>query len=134
MALAVIAAGSVAVFGVGCGGGDDTDTTGTPTDQTTMPATDTTAVTDTGATDTGATDTAEAEGDVAAGKTFFEGACQACHPAGGNEVGAGPKLSGLGRTADQIKTQIEKPSGTMSPNLATGEDLENVTAFVLSIQ
>lgn len=135
VALAIAAVGSVAAFGaIGCGGdGDDTGTT-PPATETTVQTTDTGAVTDTGATDTGATDTEAAEGDVAAGKTFFEGACQACHPAGGNEVGAGPKLAGIGWSADQIKNQIEKPVGTMPPNLASGEDLDNVVAYVVSLQ
>lgn len=83
------------------------------------------------------TDTAAAggaEGDVAAGKTFFEGTCQGCHMADGSQAGAGPKLAGAGLTADAIQKQIETPAGTMPPGLATGDDLKNVVAFVLSIQ
>jgi mono/diheme cytochrome c family protein len=71
---------------------------------------------------------------VAAGKTFFEGTCQACHTAGGTQAGVGPKLTGLGLTADRITNQIVNGGGAMPPGLASGTDLENVTKFVLSLQ
>jgi mono/diheme cytochrome c family protein len=71
---------------------------------------------------------------IAAGKTFFEGTCQGCHAAGGTQAGAGPVLAGRGLTEDAIKTQIQTPRGVMPANLASGQDLESVTKFVLSIQ
>lgn len=123
MTLAVVAVGSVAALGAGCGGGgSDTGATpsSTPTAQTTIPA------------DTGSS--TAAAGDAAAGKTFFEGTCQGCHTAGGTEAGAGPKLAGMGLTADAIKKQIQTPRGAMPPNLASGADLDNVIAYVESIQ
>jgi mono/diheme cytochrome c family protein len=90
-----------------------------------------------GATTTGTTTDDSGGGgsdDTAAGKTFFEGACQGCHMAGGTQAGAGPVLAGKGLTKDQIETQITNGSGAMPPGLASGTDLENVTNFVLSLQ
>jgi mono/diheme cytochrome c family protein len=71
---------------------------------------------------------------IAAGKTFFEGTCQGCHAAGGTQAAVGPKLAGAGLTENGIKNQIINGGGLMPPNLATGDDLENVTKFVLSLQ
>lgn len=71
---------------------------------------------------------------IAAGKTFYETTCQGCHPAGGTQAGAGPVLAGKGLTADAITTQITTPAGTMPAGLASGADLENVTAFLQSLQ
>lgn len=71
---------------------------------------------------------------IAAGKTFFEGACQTCHPAGGTQQGVGPILAGKGLSGDRISSQIVNGGGAMPPGLASGTDLENVTKFVLSLQ
>ncbi len=75
-------------------------------------------------------------GDAAAGKTYFEGgSCQGCHPAGGTQAGVGPDLTASKMTADQLKTQIEKGGGAMPPQAqVTGDDLENVVAYILSIR
>ena len=48
--------------------------------------------------------------------------------------GVGPKLAGLGLTADRVKTQVENGGATMPAGLVSGDDLDNVTAYVLSIQ
>ncbi len=122
---------TLALIGAGCGGSDPKQAQ-TPTNAPTV-SNSTAPTATTGATTEGGGST-EAKGDAAAGKTFFEGTCQACHPAGGTEAGAGPKLQGAGLTADAITTQIKTPKGTMPPNLASGADLENVTAYVLSLK
>lgn len=74
------------------------------------------------------------EGDAAAGKTFFAATCTSCHLQDGNAAGVGPKLSGLGLTADRIRSQVENGGGGMPAGLASGTDLDNVVAYVLSIQ
>lgn len=74
------------------------------------------------------------EGDIAAGKTAYEGACQSCHPAGGTEAGVGPVLADRGLAADAIRNQIINGGGAMPANLVEGADLDNVTAFVASLQ
>lgn len=73
-------------------------------------------------------------GDAAAGETIFASSCGGCHTNGGQEAGVGPKLAGLGRTADAIETQIKNGGGAMPGGLVSGDDLENVVAYVVSIQ
>ena len=97
----------------GGGGGTPTTTTATPSSPT-----------------TGGGDAAS----IAAGKTFFATSCEACHTSGGTAAGAGPVLAKKGLTATAIQKQIQTPANAMSPNLAAGADLQNVTNFVLSLQ
>lgn len=75
-----------------------------------------------------------AEGDAAAGKTFFAATCTSCHLQDGMQAGVGPKLSGLGLAADRIRDQVVNGGGAMPAGLASGTDLDNVVAYVLSIQ
>lgn len=143
---------SVAVLGgiaAGCSDSDSSEAS-TPAAATTAPNTavqtdsegstvaETTPPAETEATDTEATETEgggeEASGDATAGKATFEGVCQGCHANGGNDAGVGPKLAGLGRTEDVIKTTIQNGKGVMPPGLVSGDDLDNVAAYVLSIQ
>ena len=71
---------------------------------------------------------------IAAGKTFFEATCQGCHTAGGTQAGIGPVLAGKGLTDGRISGQIVNGGGAMPAGLASGDDLKNVTKFVLSLQ
>jgi mono/diheme cytochrome c family protein len=130
LGLVIALVSALAAFGAGCGDDDESstpDTTSTPAQTTSTP----TATTPTATTPTETTDDS---GDVAAGQTFFEGSCQGCHTAGGTQAGAGPVLAGQGLTEEAITNQIVNGGGGMPPGLASGDDLENVTAFVLSIQ
>lgn len=74
------------------------------------------------------------EGDATVGKTAFDATCQGCHPAGGTQAGAGPVLADRGLTSDAIRAQITNPVGTMPANLVSGQELDNVVAFVSSLQ
>ncbi len=122
----VIAVGALiaATVPAACGGGDEPPavsppvsvTSTTPTIQTTTVRTDTVA------------------GDADAGRTIFEQSCQTCHPAGGAEAGAGPKLAEAGFTADQIRRQIVSPRQSMPPNLVGGTELDDVTAYLVGLQ
>ncbi len=76
----------------------------------------------------------EATGDVAAGQEVFTQRCQSCHLNGGQEAGVGPMLAGAGLDAQTIENQVVNGGGAMPPGLATGADLENVVAYVVSIQ
>lgn len=87
-----------------------------------------------GAESPGGEATEEVDPAVAAGQTVFESTCQGCHANLGQDAGVGPKLAGGGRAEDLIRTTVEKGRSIMPPGLATGEDLDNVVAFVLSIQ
>jgi len=142
---AMVVAGLLGVL-AGCGGDDDSGAAETTTEApattappatTAAPATTeeaTTAATTEKAT-TAATTEAEPVGDVEDGQEFFAQTCTSCHLDNGMAAGGvGPKLAGLGWTEQQIRNQIVNGGATMPPGLAQGEDLDNVTAYVLSIQ
>ena len=129
VAAALLGAALISI-GAGCGGSDPKEAE-TPANAPT--------VTNGAATTGGGTETSgggKTAGDAAAGTTYFEGgSCQGCHPAGGTQAGVGPDLTASKMTADQLKTQIEKGGGAMPPQAqVTGDDLENVVAYILSIR
>jgi cytochrome c551 len=77
----------------------------------------------------------EPAGDVEAGLAVFQASCTGCHLADGTEAGGvGPKLAGLGLTEQRIHDQVVNGGGAMPAGLVSGEDLDNVVAYVLSIQ
>lgn len=151
IAAAVLSSAGLIALGAGCGGGDTAAVT--PADATTVantaPQTDSQGKTipapsadggssDGGAAGGGAADggaaAGGASGDVAAGKTAFEANCQGCHPAGGTQAGVGPQLSGSKLDAAQVKMQIMNGKGAMPGGLVSGADLDNVVAYVMSIE
>lgn len=151
IAAAVLTSAGLIALGAGCGGGDTAAVT--PADATTIensaPQTDSQGKTipapgadsgSGGAMETTAADgggdaaAGGAAGDVAAGKTAFEAACQGCHPAGGTQAGAGPQLTGTMLDAAAIKNQIVNGKGAMPGGLVSGADLDNVVAYVESIK
>ena len=74
-------------------------------------------------------------GDAAAGETFFAATCTGCHVNNGMDAGGvGPQLAGQGLDEALVRTTVENGRGAMPPGLASGEDLDNVVAYVLSIQ
>jgi mono/diheme cytochrome c family protein len=76
-----------------------------------------------------------AKGDAAAGKTVFAASCTACHMQDGMAAGGiGPKLAGSGFDAETIRHQVEVGGGPMPGGLVSGKDLDDVVAYVLSIQ
>ena len=111
---------ALAAFGAGCGGDDDTTAPAGSTAAST-PSTSTPAPTG-------------GSGDVANGKTLFEGKCQGCHANLGTEAAAGPVLAGGGRTDERIRNQVVNGGGIMPAGLYSGTELDDVVAFVLSIQ
>lgn len=77
----------------------------------------------------------EPAGDAAAGETFFASTCTGCHLNNGMDAGGvGPQLAGRGVTDAQVRDIVENGRGAMPPGLASGEDLDNVVAYVVSIQ
>ena len=46
----------------------------------------------------------------------------------------GPKLAGLGADAESIRNQVINGGGAMPGGLVSGADLDNVVAYVVSIQ
>lgn len=121
-ALAIAIVSAVALVGAGCGDDDEPSTGGTTPAATTPAAT------------TPSDTTAAAAGDATAGKAVFDTKCQGCHGAGGVDGPSGPPLAGKGLTADAVKNQVTNPRGQMPAGLATGADLDNVAAYVVSLQ
>jgi mono/diheme cytochrome c family protein len=77
----------------------------------------------------------EASGDATAGLAVFESTCTSCHLNNGQDAGGiGPQLAGAGLDAQTIENQVVNGGGAMPAGLATGADLENVVAYVVSIQ
>lgn len=76
----------------------------------------------------------EGGGDVDAGLQVFQQNCSTCHAQDGNAAGVGPQLAGAGLTAEQVRTTVQNGRGIMPAGLVSGEDLENVVAYVVSLQ
>jgi mono/diheme cytochrome c family protein len=88
-----------------------------------------------GGAETGGGGGGEAAGDAAAGEQVFAANCTGCHLNNGNdEGGVGPKLAGLGADAESIRNQVINGGGAMPGGLVSGADLDNVVAYVVSIQ
>ncbi len=154
VAVAVVLSAAAVGLGAGCGGSDPSAAS-TPADATTIannaPQTDSSGKTvpapgaSSGA--ASASDAADGEasgaasggaadsgGAAAAGKTVFLASCQGCHPSAGLTAGVGPAMSTTKMDEAQLKAQIENGSGAMPGGLASGADLDNVVAYVLSIK
>jgi cytochrome c551 len=146
--LAVVAIGATLGVAAGCGGSsaDEAETpANAPTVVNSAPQTDSTGKTvpapgaSTSATTTGGGEAsggggASGGGDVAAGKAKFDETCSGCHTNGGQQAGVGPKRAGLGLAKTRIEDQIKNGGGVMPAGLVSGTDLQNVVAYVLSIQ
>jgi len=78
----------------------------------------------------------EVKGDAAAGEALFATTCGGCHTNGGQEAGVGPKLAGAGLDAATVTDVLEngRPGTAMVGGLVSGEDLDNVVAYVVSLQ
>ena len=77
----------------------------------------------------------EAAGDAAAGQQVFAANCTGCHLNNGQDAGGvGPQLAGAGLDDATIRTTVENGRGPMPAGLVSGTDLDNVVAYVLSIQ
>ena len=76
-----------------------------------------------------------ASGDAKAGLVVFQSSCTGCHLADGTQAGGvGPKLAGMGLSADTIENQVKNGGAVMPAGLVSGTDLDNVVAYVVSIQ
>lgn len=74
-------------------------------------------------------------GDVAAGEAVFAASCTGCHLNNGmDDGGVGPKLVGIGDDEEKIRDQVVNGGGAMPAGLASGKDLDNVVAYVVSLQ
>lgn len=68
--------------------------------------------------------------DAAAAEALYQKSCAGCH--GGDLGGQGsfPALAGTNLTVDEIVHIIEQGQGAMPPNLATGEEAQNLAAWL----
>ena len=69
---------------------------------------------------------------AARGEVLFGDACAGCHGQGGTG-GTGPPLAGSGLAAEEIAAAIEQGRGVMPPGIVTGQNQEDVVAYVESI-
>lgn len=140
--LSIIAVIGAAGLLTACGGDDDTGqattestTAAVSTQATTAAAPATTAPATTAPATTAPATTAGSDAAAKAGLVVFKASCTGCHMADGTEAGGvGPKLAGLGLTADAIRNQVVNGGGAMPGGLVSGDDLDAVTAYVVSIQ
>ncbi|MBY0398085.1 MAG: cytochrome c [Thermoleophilia bacterium] len=74
-------------------------------------------------------------GDAAAGQQLFAATCSACHMNNGRSAGGvGPQLAGQGLDEALVRETVTNGRGAMPGGLVSGTDLDNVVAYVLSIQ
>jgi len=72
---------------------------------------------------------------VEAGQQAFNQACTTCHAMDGIGAGPiGPNLEGVGLTADQISSVIVNGQGSMPGGLVSGQQLDEVVAYLETIQ
>jgi mono/diheme cytochrome c family protein len=131
-AVAALLVAGVLGVAAGCGGDDDS------ADQTTTEATTAEALTTEAPATTTAPATTSGGGDAAAveeGQIFFAATCTGCHLENGTAAGGtGPQLAGAGLSEEAIRNQVVNGGGAMPAGLASGQDLDNVVAYVVSIQ
>jgi mono/diheme cytochrome c family protein len=68
--------------------------------------------------------------DATRGETLFAEKCQTCHGVRGEGGGVGPALVGSDLTISEARTKILEGGGVMPPELVTGQDLEDVLAYL----
>lgn len=72
-------------------------------------------------------------GEPARGGQTFVARC-GCHANGGRSAGYGPKLAGAGLAEPGIRAIVVNGRTPMPAGLVTGQDLEDVVAYVVSLQ
>ena len=72
-------------------------------------------------------------GDADAGETLFVDKCAGCHGLGGNGGGVGPPLAGAPITPAAAKVQIDNGGGTMPAGIVSGQEEEDVLAYLATI-
>jgi cytochrome c551 len=72
-------------------------------------------------------------GDARRGETFFVDKCSGCHGLGGKGGDIGPRLAGAPITLAAAKAQIDSGGGTMPAGLVSGQEEEDVLAYLATI-
>jgi cytochrome c551 len=76
---------------------------------------------------------ASAVGDPARGEQLFAENCATCHGEGGAGGGVGPTLAGSSVSLDEARSTIQNGRGVMPADLVSGQDLEDVLAYLRTI-
>jgi mono/diheme cytochrome c family protein len=71
-------------------------------------------------------------GDLYRGETIFVSECSGCHGMRG-EGGSGPRLAGAAISIAEAKAQIDNGGGAMPARLVTGQDEEDVLAYLAAL-
>lgn len=69
-------------------------------------------------------------GDQYRGETLFLQKCASCHGEGGRKGTVGPTLAGSPISLADAQARIENGGGVMPAGLVSGEDLEDVLAYL----
>lgn len=72
-------------------------------------------------------------GDPLRGDQLFAENCASCHGDDGTGGGIGPTLAGAEVSLDEARSTIENGSGVMPAGLVSGQDLEDVLAYLETI-
>jgi mono/diheme cytochrome c family protein len=67
------------------------------------------------------------------GAQLFAENCATCHGEGGSGGGVGPRLAGSDVSIQDARSTIENGSGVMPAGLVSGQDLEDVLAYLETI-
>jgi mono/diheme cytochrome c family protein len=73
------------------------------------------------------------QGDAANGEQLFADNCAGCHGGGGTGGGVGPTLAGSQISLGEARSTIENGSGVMPADLVSGQELEDVLAYLETI-
>lgn len=71
--------------------------------------------------------------DAFRGEQLFAEHCATCHGEGGEGGGVGPELAGSSVSISDARSTIENGSGVMPAGVVTGQDLEDVLAYLETI-
>jgi mono/diheme cytochrome c family protein len=71
--------------------------------------------------------------DAANGEQLFADNCAGCHGEGGTGGGIGPTLAGSQISLTEARSTIENGSGVMPADLVSGQELEDVLAYLGTI-
>jgi cytochrome c551 len=73
------------------------------------------------------------DGDAIRGEQLFAENCTTCHGEGGSGGGVGPRLAGSDVSIQEARSTIENGRGVMPAGLVSGQDLEDVLAYLETI-
>ena len=72
-------------------------------------------------------------GDQYRGETVFVSECSGCHGMGGAGGGIGPRLDGAAVSIAEAKARIDNGGGSMPAGLVSGQDEEDVLAYLTTL-